>query len=386
MIAHASNRGLGGTLRTGFAAARRDWILYSDCDLPWDFAETGRLFRAAEITGADVVSAYRLDRTGEGVLRSLYSFVYNGLVHLFLGIVLRDVNFSCKLIRRSLLDTLTLKSEGSFIDAELLARCVARGAVIQQVGLDYFPRTRGLSTLSSPAHRADDPPRDGASRARNPRGPPGEALTRLVLNADDFGLAPAHARRIAALRAKGLLTDTSLLANGMSFEAAVADLRGAGLSETGVHLCLTGGETPVCAPREIPSLLAGSVFRPHWLPVLAALAAGRIRRAEVEREWEAQIARADGRRAHRHASRLAPEPASPPAALPRRRRARAPLQGSLRARAPGGRSARRGPMRRPARAFAPAFSRASAAAAGGSWRKPGFPSRRASSASPRRAT
>ena len=150
VIAHASNRGLGGTLRTGFKAARRDWILYSDCDLPWDFAETGRLFRAAEITGADVVSAYRLDRTGEGVLRSLYSFAYNGLVHLFLGIVLRDVNFSCKLIRRTLLDTLALKSEGSFIDAELLARCVARGALIQQVGLDYFPRTRGLSTLSSP--------------------------------------------------------------------------------------------------------------------------------------------------------------------------------------------------------------------------------------------
>ncbi len=150
VVAHASNRGLGGALRTGFAAARRDWILYSDCDLPWDFAETGRLFRAAEITGADVVSAYRLDRTGEGVLRSLYSFVYNGLVHLFLGIVLRDVNFSCKLIRRSLLDALKLRSEGSFIDAELLGRCVARGAVIQQVGLDYFPRTRGLSTLSSP--------------------------------------------------------------------------------------------------------------------------------------------------------------------------------------------------------------------------------------------
>ncbi len=117
-------------------------------------------------------------------------------------------------------------------------------------------------------------------------------MTRLVLNADDFGLAPAHERRIAALRAKGLLTDTSLLVNGMSFEAAVADLRGAGLSETGVHLCLTGGEKPVCAAREIPSLIAGSVFRPHWLPVLAALAARRIRLAEVEREWEAQVARA----------------------------------------------------------------------------------------------
>ena len=150
VIAQPSNRGLGGTLREGFAAARLEWILYSDCDLPWDLAETDRLFRAAEITGADLISAYRLDRTGEGLLRSLYSFAYNGLIHALFGIVLRDVNFSCKLIRRSLLSGMTLRSEGSFIDAELLARSLARGAVIQQLGIDYFPRTRGLSTLSSP--------------------------------------------------------------------------------------------------------------------------------------------------------------------------------------------------------------------------------------------
>ena len=150
VIAQPSNRGLGGTLREGFAAARLEWILYSDCDLPWDLAETDRLFRAAEITGADLISAYRLDRTGEGLLRSLYSFAYNGLIHALFGIVLRDVNFSCKLIRRSLLSGMELRSEGSFIDAELLARSWARGAVIQQLGIDYFPRTRGLSTLSSP--------------------------------------------------------------------------------------------------------------------------------------------------------------------------------------------------------------------------------------------
>lgn len=150
VVSHAQNRGLGGALRTGFSAARLTWILYSDCDLPWDLAETGRLFRAAEVTGADFISAYRHDRTGEGAVRSLYSFLYNGLVHAVFGIVLRDVNFSCKLFRRALLTGMPLKSEGSFIDAELLARCAARGAGIQQIGLDYFPRTRGVSTLSSP--------------------------------------------------------------------------------------------------------------------------------------------------------------------------------------------------------------------------------------------
>jgi glycosyltransferase involved in cell wall biosynthesis len=149
-VRHGANRGLGGALKSGFAAARLDWILYSDCDLPWDLAETGRLFRAAEITGADFVSGYRHDRTGEGTLRTLYSFLYNGLVHLAFSFPIRDVNFSCKLFRRALLEGVELRSEGSFIDAELLVRCRNRGAVIQQVGLDYFPRTRGVSTLSSP--------------------------------------------------------------------------------------------------------------------------------------------------------------------------------------------------------------------------------------------
>ena len=150
VLSHEKNRGLGGTLRTGFAAAEKEWILYSDCDLPWDRDEAGRLFRAAEITGCDVVAAFRHDRKQEGIGRAVYSFVYNGLVQTLFGLGLRDVNFACKLFRRSLLSGLALKSEGSFIDVELLARCRSRGAGIQQVGLDYFPRTRGASTLSSP--------------------------------------------------------------------------------------------------------------------------------------------------------------------------------------------------------------------------------------------
>ena len=118
-------------------------------------------------------------------------------------------------------------------------------------------------------------------------------MTRVVLNADDFGLAPAHTRRIAALRAKGLVTDVSLLASGGSFDAALQGLEAAKIVETGVHLCLTGGERPVSPLRDIPSLLSGETFRGHWPGVLLALTAGSIRRAEVEREWEAQIARVE---------------------------------------------------------------------------------------------
>ena len=46
---------------------------------------------------------------------------------------------------------MTLVSEGSFIDAELVVRAQKLGFNIVQFGVDYFPRTRGVSTLSSPA-------------------------------------------------------------------------------------------------------------------------------------------------------------------------------------------------------------------------------------------
>ena len=50
-----------------------------------------------------------------------------------------------------MLDQVQLSSEGSFIDAELVIRAQKAGFSIVQIGVDYFPRTRGVSTLSSPA-------------------------------------------------------------------------------------------------------------------------------------------------------------------------------------------------------------------------------------------
>ncbi|HXT23095.1 MAG TPA: glycosyltransferase family 2 protein [Thermoanaerobaculia bacterium] len=150
LLRHAKNRKLGGTLRTGFADCRKDLVLYMDADLPFDPDVLGRAIRALHVSRADLIAGYRLDRTTEGVLRTIYSYVYNTLIGVLFGWPHRDINFSFKLMRREVLEAVELRAEGSLIDAELIVKAKNLGFVIQQLGLDYFPRSRGRSTLSSP--------------------------------------------------------------------------------------------------------------------------------------------------------------------------------------------------------------------------------------------
>ena len=149
VLRHEKNRKLGGTLRTGFAAATKDLVFYMDADIPFDPDVLGRAMRAMELTGADMIAAYRHDRTMEGFKRGVYTLVYNGLIGVLFGWPHRDINFSFKLMKRSVLQAIELRSEGSLIDAELVVKARNRGFTIQQIGIDYFPRTRGQSHLGS---------------------------------------------------------------------------------------------------------------------------------------------------------------------------------------------------------------------------------------------
>ncbi len=58
VVAHEHNRGYGAAVRSGFQAARMDWILLTDGDLQFDLAEL------ADVTpltaGADFVAGYRI--------------------------------------------------------------------------------------------------------------------------------------------------------------------------------------------------------------------------------------------------------------------------------------------------------------------------------------
>jgi len=76
------------------------------------------------ITTQMLLSAYRFDRTGEGYVRTVYSFFYNLMVRVLFGVRMRDINFAFKLCRTRIFQHVELKSEGSFIDAELVVKAL----------------------------------------------------------------------------------------------------------------------------------------------------------------------------------------------------------------------------------------------------------------------
>lgn len=114
-------------------------------------------------------------------------------------------------------------------------------------------------------------------------------MKRLVVNADDFGMADSINQGILEAHQRGIVTSTTLLANGAAFEEAVAIAKATPKLGVGVHLNLTQGR-PVSDPASVTSLVdeEGEFARPP-AALLRAVLAGSVRLGEVEREFAAQI-------------------------------------------------------------------------------------------------
>ena len=121
------------------------------------------------------------------------------------------------------------------------------------------------------------------------------AVKRLIINADDFGLAPGVNRAVLELHRAGALSSTTLMANGPSFGHAVHMAFAQPGLAIGCHVVLIDG-SPYLHPDEVPSLLDPSRPASSWLrPTVASfvrdLLRGKIREQDIQAEAIAQIRR-----------------------------------------------------------------------------------------------
>ena len=116
-------------------------------------------------------------------------------------------------------------------------------------------------------------------------------MTRLIVNADDFGLTSGINRAIIELHRAGVLTSATLMANAGATSEAVELARSDPSLGVGCHIVLVDGE-PVLSPAEVPSLIDRQTggFPAKLTTLVRRLITGRVRPEEVEAEASAQIA------------------------------------------------------------------------------------------------
>jgi predicted glycoside hydrolase/deacetylase ChbG (UPF0249 family) len=114
-------------------------------------------------------------------------------------------------------------------------------------------------------------------------------LKNLIVNADDLGWTEGVNQGIAEAHRKGLVTSTSLLANGEAFASAMDVARANPELGVGVHLNLSDG-TPSAPPEQVKGLVNGSgKLQGGPENLLLRIARRGLSLEEVEREWDAQI-------------------------------------------------------------------------------------------------
>ena len=147
VVHHPVNRGYGGALQSGFAAARYDYVFFTDGDGQFDLAEIALLLPLVD--QADLVLGHRL-RRADPAHRRLYAFCYKLLIRTVLGLKVRDLDCAFKLIPRRVVDALALTSNGALISAELLLQAQRAGFTWTQVGVHHYPRQTGQQSGGSP--------------------------------------------------------------------------------------------------------------------------------------------------------------------------------------------------------------------------------------------
>jgi glycosyltransferase involved in cell wall biosynthesis len=142
VLRHERNRGIGAAIKTGVAAASRDWITFMPADGQIEPAAIGTLRAAARAQDADVVFSLYANRN-DGLDRKVLSWGMRALVQVIHGVKLESDG--PYLFRRALFLPEQLPSDSFFLNLEFPIRVLAAKQRTQTVTIRCRPRRAGVS-------------------------------------------------------------------------------------------------------------------------------------------------------------------------------------------------------------------------------------------------
>ena len=149
VIHHPENRGIGGGVVTGFAAARGEWLILIPADLALDLDELHKYCEAAP--QADIVVGIRSDRSDYDFMRKVVSWVNIWAIQALFGMEQRQFNY-ISMYRLDALREMRIEYwHSAFFYAEIMIKAEALGRRLVEVDIQYVPRDSGEATGAKPA-------------------------------------------------------------------------------------------------------------------------------------------------------------------------------------------------------------------------------------------
>lgn len=143
IVTHKQNLGYGRALRSGFEAATKELVFYTDGDGQYDVKELLKLHqRIAPDVG--LVNGYKLERH-DPKHRIWIGSAYNAFARFLFRVRIRDIDCDFRLIRRCVLNELNLISTSGTICVELVRKIELTPWRVEEVGVHHYPRLHGRS-------------------------------------------------------------------------------------------------------------------------------------------------------------------------------------------------------------------------------------------------
>ena len=143
LVFHLQNKGYGGALQSGFQTASKDLVFYTDGDGQYDVGELHDLLNALS-DDIDVVNGYKINRA-DPLYRIIIGKAYLHLMRLLFRFKVCDVDCDFRLIRRHVLNRISLQHTSGVICVELVKKLERANCRFAEIPVHHYPRLYGTS-------------------------------------------------------------------------------------------------------------------------------------------------------------------------------------------------------------------------------------------------